>query len=443
MENGNYFKSKSLVLVGHVQSGKTHEEINFCYESIFSRNTPVIFITRNIKADQLQLISRCMFFSKSLKTQMLSHSTIHQAKAFLESIGILILLCNSNQLRRTVEVLKEYSGEYNVCIDEIDFTIKTKKCDSPIDAYLKKIKSGASYILGATATPIALFNNNLTDSFVKLKPKAGYRGISSLSIKFVESNISKNILSDYTAIQEVYTSLLTKKSAVLLHTVSKNKEIHKELLYYLILLFPTFTVITYNGDGIRVICNSRQSKPLTKKLTSNVYGQCINRYSTTLENNTLIHNFYNWTISEVLQLLKDDPIYSHTHITIISGNLAARGISFVSSDYTIHLTDQYFKPSKNTHGENYLQSLRILGCYTDSVPLTLWCDPKTWKAINDHSEIINKIIDHVNDSTEWMCKIKEVSVIRPDSPLTRHRVNPRIHKISPGHFKMDLDFDFE
>ena len=58
----SYFDSRYLTLIGHVQSGKTNEEINYCYRSVHDYRVPVVFIVRNIKADQLQLRDR---FSKS------------------------------------------------------------------------------------------------------------------------------------------------------------------------------------------------------------------------------------------------------------------------------------------------------------------------------------------------------------------------------------------
>ena len=59
-------KTKYLTLVGHVQSGKTHEEINYCYNSIYEYQIPVIFIVRNIRADQLQLIARIKTYNNKL-----------------------------------------------------------------------------------------------------------------------------------------------------------------------------------------------------------------------------------------------------------------------------------------------------------------------------------------------------------------------------------------
>ena len=117
-------KSKYITLVGDVQSGKTNEEINYCWESVKSQELPVVFIVRNITADQLQLKYR--FKSFDLEVKVLSSLTIPDAVTFMDSLGIIILLCNKFQLSKMKEVLKIYKGEYNVCIDEVDFSIKTK-----------------------------------------------------------------------------------------------------------------------------------------------------------------------------------------------------------------------------------------------------------------------------------------------------------------------------
>jgi hypothetical protein len=65
-----------ITLVGNVQSGKTNEEILFCNNNI-NNGIPVIFVTRNIKADQMQLCARFTEFnqnkSENLNVKILSH----------------------------------------------------------------------------------------------------------------------------------------------------------------------------------------------------------------------------------------------------------------------------------------------------------------------------------------------------------------------------------
>jgi len=410
---------KYITLIGHVQSGKTAEEINYCWDSVKSQEIPVVFVVRNITADQLQLRARFKPFDINVKT--LSSLNIESAAKFMETPGVLILLCNKFQIYKMKKVLQLYRGEYNLCIDEVDFSIKSKDNKSKVDQLLLELKESAKGILGATATPIALFNDFSITKIKKMVPGKNYCGIETIKVNYLTPNITNEPLTDAESIELIYNSLLEKDHAILLHNVNKTRKYHKKLLHLLSDIYPQFTVLTYNGDGIKVLCKNRPELPFCKKKSINNYGQMINKYYHLGE----IHLFENFSISEVLQVLKDDLVWNHTHISIIAGNLASRGITFVSSDYSLHLTDQYFHVN-SSHGENMLQSLRLLGCYTDSVPLTLWCTEKNWKCILEHNLIINKLVTEINESKEWIFKLQQVNIIKPENPFTRASVNPEI-----------------
>ena len=418
----SYFDSRYLTLIGHVQSGKTIEEINYCYSSIKTYKRPVVFIVRNVKADQLQLRER--FSSYNMNVTLLHLVTVDAAVEFMEKLGVIILLANTFQLQKIKNVLTKYNKDYNVCIDEVDFSIKTRDNSSPTDRQLSVIKKNASHILGATATPFALFSNDKTVKTIrKIKSNKTYKGIESLHVKFVNSCIIRSEdnfpLCDMEAMDEIYSEFLEKEHGVILHTVVKERENHYKIQNYLSREYPQMTVITYNGDGIKVIVpNRKNDQPFADDLELNKYRQLINKYSF----DGKIHTFINYAISDVLQLLVQDARHDHTHICIIAGHLASRGISFVSSDYSLHLTDQYLYGATNAHGENLLQSLRILGCYKDNCPLTLWCSEKTWKSILRHNEIINDLVYNLEGETQWMMKINEIYINKPTTPLTRPKL---------------------
>jgi hypothetical protein len=440
MEN-NYEidKSKYVTLIGHVQSGKTIELLNYCYQSIFSHNTPVIFIIRNITDDRLQLLSRFFNYNKLLTTKInvksigeLNNSSFVD---LLNNKGIVITLCNIFQLDNIIDYLGEYSGKFNLCIDEVDFSIKTFDFSSKTDLRMKYLKEKANHILGATATPVALFLTEKNMSKIKkLNVNNNYKSIDSLNIKFVNPVFipgQRFPICDYKAMNEIYISCLEKNRCILLHTVVKEKVYHRKLAEHITNKWPTFTTIIYNGDGIVVACPKRLSnKPLAKKRSYNVYKQFINKYYSIDSQ----HIFQNYGISEVLQILKDDPEYDHTHITIIAGHLASRGISFVSSDYNWHLTDQYYNTSINSHGENLLQSLRILGCYNDSVPLTLWCSERIWKTIIQQNKLINNLVNNSKDSNNWFSKIQEIPINSPVKRVTRPKIAKELLWNNNGEF---------
>ena len=209
--------SKYVALIGHVQSGKTIEEINYTYQSI-NQNIPVVFIVRNITADQLQLKDRFNLCEKKINVKILSHLTVSESVLCLESIGVLIVLCNQFQLIKLKDILSDYHGEYNLCIDEVDFSIKSKNYTSEIDYHLSHIKEGATHILGATATPFALFSNKSGLSKIKkIKPGVNYCGIDTLNIEYIKPFITNDPRSDHDTIEHIYTNLLEKESCVLLH----------------------------------------------------------------------------------------------------------------------------------------------------------------------------------------------------------------------------------
>ena len=436
----SYFDAKYLALVGHVQSGKTNEEISYCYQSVKQHRVPVVFIVRNIKADQLQLRDRFNLLGKeTLNVHLLSNLTIEETIKYMESLGIIILLCNEHQLLKIKRVILKYNKPYHLCIDEVDFSIKSKDFISNTDILLTFIKKNAKFILGATATPFALFSSEKTLSKVKrINPNKNYHGIETLCVNFVDSCIIRDEndfpLCDMAAMDIIYDNFMEKQHGVILHTVVKEKENHYRIQSYLNKCYPEITVLVYNGDGIRVVCPNRNNKPFADKKELNKYNQLINKYHFNGDG----HYFTNYSISEVLQLLLDDLEHTHTHISIIAGHLASRGISFVSTDYRLHLTDQYFYAAKNTHGENLLQSLRILGCYNDNTELTLWCSERTWDAIIVQNKIINRLVDGIHDDIHWMAKIKEIQVKRPKNPLTRPRLCNYSMRPSQDKFVIDI-----
>ena len=443
----NFFESRYLTLVGHVQSGKTIEEINYCHESVNHHKRPVVFIVRNITADQLQLKSR--FLQYNLDVKLLSNLTIDQTVSFMEICGIVILLCNTFQLSKMKQVIEKFGKPFHVCIDEVDFTIKSRELVSNIDVFLTFIKKTAHHVLGATATPLALFLSDTSLSQIKyLKPNKKYQGIETLNVEFVDSCIIRSEadfpLCDMGAMDLIYETFMKKTHGVILHTVVKEKENHYKIQNYLKVNYKSLTTVVYNGDGIKVICDTRNGPPFATKKELNQYNQLVNKYYQINENGTTFHYFHKYTISEVLSLLAYDPHHTHNFISIIAGHLASRGISFVSTDYRLHLTDQYFYASKNTHGENLLQSLRILGCYEDNVPLTLWCSKKTWDAIISQNQLIHKLVEGVNNSTSWMSKIKTIQINRPKNPLTRPKLcNYLIKPSDDKMFTLDIFYPLD
>jgi hypothetical protein len=75
-----------------------------------------------------------------------------------------------------------------------------------------------------------------------------------------------------------------------------------------------------------------------------------------------------------------------------------------------------------------------LGCYNDDGPLTLWCSEKTWNSILSQNKIINNLVEGLDNSSNWMAKIKEIQIKKPNCPLTRPKLCNYLVKPSNNNF---------
>jgi hypothetical protein len=87
-----------------------------------------------------------------------------------------------------------------------------------------------------------------------------------------------------------------------------------------------------------------------------------------------------------ISLIIDD-LQKHRSIIFIAHRVANRGISFVSSDYSRHLTHQISRVPKST--TQFIQGLRLLGIYYDRPTLKLYINPENRKTFDKHLATIN------------------------------------------------------
>jgi len=84
------------------------------------------------------------------------------------------------------------------------------------------------------------------------------------------------------------------------------------------------------------------------------------------------------TIANIIDMLKTSP-----HIVFIANRMSLRGLSYVSGNYTRHLTHQYSDLRDKTL-TNALQRMRIFGIYSDQKPIQLILP-------SDNKKIVNKM----------------------------------------------------
>lgn len=74
-----------------------------------------------------------------------------------------------------------------------------------------------------------------------------------------------------------------------------------------------------------------------------------------------------------------DKVAMHPKIIVFALRLVSRGLSYVTSNYSRHITHQIIK---NKHYVNYIQSMRILGIYDDVAPLYIYTKDMKFLARN-------------------------------------------------------------
>jgi hypothetical protein len=110
-----------------------------------------------------------------------------------------------------------------------------------------------------------------------------------------------------------------------------------------------------------------------------------------------------------------------THLAIVSGEMADRGISFVSTDYKWHLTTQYYVPSRGAPCDNIIQSIRLCGNYKDDLPSVLYSTKSVCedliKSFMSQEEILHR------------CKYSENELSIPETlqtiPMSTSKVPPK------------------
>ena len=91
-----------------------------------------------------------------------------------------------------------------------------------------------------------------------------------------------------------------------------------------------------------------------------------------LSENRLYLKGYSSKIKEKSINLIIDSLIKYSNIIFIANRHANRGLSFCSSNYSRHLTHQIITVKKDT--TNFIQSMRILGIYSDSPNLNVYVD---------------------------------------------------------------------
>ncbi len=334
---------------GEVQSGKSNEIISYILWSILVCKRRVLVVVRNATADSEQLLRRLTYFVKG----------VHLERA-LKKVKIILM----NKIRIS-SYLARSRRNYNICVDEADLIIRTDSSEpTEFEQLMGELIERSKHTALITATPYALFVRAARldlalPSVFKMIPGVNYKGLKQIQHVHVDSRSSevRNGEPDPN-IPLIYNEFLSKDHGIILHNVTRvNKTqnlVAKEVRSF------------YTREQLEIIVFN---------------GQSITLYET--------RGKYAKSISEALQKLKDAGI---SHICIIAGAMADRGVSFVSTDYEWHLTDQYYTPPVSAHLESMTQAIRLFGCYNDSRVLTLWSMEWVWEKLQEYHKLTRRMV---------------------------------------------------
>lgn len=408
--------SNDCMVYGEVQSGKTKLIVACCwyFQHICGRSS-FLFI-RNVRQDYYQLRRRIDEFNKKYVQNREYYLDCHYSKD-LENVsdGVTVCLMNKYQLNRVLKMVYNFremgegiftrgsrkfifngvlensgvirvndsiytynsvntntvnkyrldskfrgsSGMYKIyemhndtkCnyyiqIDEVDTSKKSMDNSKPFDMRMSKLLDGSLFSVGYTATPVFTLLSNQFRRVVKMDRPNDYVGIDGLKILF-----------DYSE-DKIYGSFMSKKHGIMLHNTKYHCKKHHEIAVGL-LKYDGLVSVVHNGNGVVVYS---RNKVCDKSRSKNGY---------------YIHRCINTPISVVLQRLKDNGV---THVSVVSRLIASRGMSYVSSDYRWHITDQILL-NYNSTMDNLIQSMRCCGVWSRDREITLWTSEKLKKKL--------------------------------------------------------------
>lgn len=400
----DFEKEKYTQILGDVQGGKSFviKSIAYLFGLIthyeFDENMSVVILLRNLWCDYDQMRHGIHSFNQMIKEKLpdcdYTMNSIYVGKATEKELlnvitstkqkKVIIAICNESQLEKLNKTLDNQN--YVLIIDEVD-VVKYSPESSGYIQILNNLSDKSKHVFGVSGTCFeAFFNEEYLNGHrvFTLQKAHNYKSIDK--IKFVpfenkskpptskKSNqlqLDSNLIPFYNYIYE--KDPFENHPIVVLHKTSNLKEQHIKTMEILIDNWESkFAVIVHDGDGIRLYHHSL--KKIDSITTPDTHKKS--------ENQSGVHIFTKVGIQSVLQFLKENGgVDIFSHIIIVSGLLAGRGINFVSRDYIWHLTHEYFLPASSTRVSEMIQSMRLLGCYNDDIPLECHTTTKTISCI--------------------------------------------------------------
>lgn len=377
-----------LVVKGSIQSGKSSLMIYYSAWNADNSDDNIVIMLRNQTTDIKSLSNKFRKFKKEKNIKNLEiipftdyYNTFDiedVVDKFNETRKIFIILGNSEQLKKLniIEGIKPFK----MLIDELDLNEKEETTEFYKQFNRLENSGKITKILGVTGTALPIFFKRIRtlskDQVICLESALNYKGIHNIT--FTEIDIKDNNIIEKTFLKLLKSNfaffdkdgnkhpciVLVKDERVkanqmqLMNNLHENDDIKKN-----------YVVIVYNGDGISFKMPGNKEVVIPK----------------------------NASINDALQKIKDLKDESIKYIAIISGDLASRGLSFVSNDYGWHLSHMILCARDCSTGSTLIQNNRLAGCYSDDIPLEMFTSPEIQKEMFAYDTLQERCVERCED----------------------------------------------
>jgi len=335
---------------------------------------------------------------------------------------VIFTIANHQHLKNLNECMDiAGTGPTTLIVDEVDQLLYTS--GDVLSIQLENLLGKVSNVFGISATLYEPFHNslfNFTSHHVLLPPE-NYKGVLDINFNFIEKldpkrkkKYPKNILkwdkslSTYLKDHKYDTPFGSHPCITLIKT-ERLKKLQQELQYQIANhknYSQDYTVLTYNGESTTLY-----SSMLCRKHIVFASGKKSKQ-----DGNH--HVFSKTSIQDVLQYLKENGgAQIFPRILIIAHGLVGRGINIVSADYQWHLTQMFYRPSRNATITIMLQSLRLCGIYNDNIPLTCYIEKTVYENIYRGFKLQEDIFSRLEQNGETLREqISEEKFLRDKIP---------------------------
>ena len=441
------FVGRNFPVKGNIQSSKTKFIISSAIWFLLNGKSSLI-ILRNYTADSDQLKTRIKQFTNELYSS-LEHFGFSRNlfpiefadddKITPESLNgttpkILISIYNNASLNKINKKIGENEkGKFVLFIDEADMLHKdvevtemTKNGDLTVASELQNMINTCfcSFSVSGTILDAIMKKNIKIEDLIVLEPPTGYRSHNSFLIehlrkkcKFTTLENEDVVLNDENVLPflDKFKTLTPYKTLLgddhpnyCLMRVSKVKKPMRKFFNMMCTDYRSIVCLLYTGEEIKLHHDSLENVN-SIRLSNGRSSQNIKG----------VHVFQKGASpGHILEWLKNNGgVEKFPHLITIAGDLASRGISFGSADFSKcqalhklpwHLTSMYSTFAETTDIPEILQITgRLCTIVFDGVPLTLHITPKDHENLLKGYNITEEFVTRAAKLKERKTSIKE------------------------------------